>query len=88
MRLTLTQQLEAIEKFEKGNNSRECCHRLRQSTFYKILQRKDEIVTEIPNKKGPTIRLNETQEILDKRIHEWYLVARRRNIPISGPMMQ
>jgi hypothetical protein len=67
MRLTLTQQLEAIEKFKKGNISRACCRRLGQSTLYKILQRKDEIATELPNKKGPTVRLNETQEILDKK---------------------
>jgi hypothetical protein len=93
MRLTLTQQLEAIEQFENGESlpSVLSSYGLGKSTFYKILQRKDEIkekATKLPNKKGLRLRLNETQEILDKRIYDWYLTERRKNIPISGSMLQ
>jgi hypothetical protein len=57
VRLTLKQQLEAIEKFENEERLQSVLssYGLGQWTIYKILQRKDEIkvkATELPNKKG------------------------------------
>ncbi|MDD9361381.1 MAG: hypothetical protein PV344_00395, partial [Anaplasma sp.] len=89
--LTFATKLEIICRVEKGEKSSVAeAYNIPRSTLSTLLKTKSDIKAKAERSKNSGARRVRTPafENVERSLHKWFMDARARNIPVSGPMLQ
>lgn len=90
--LTFAAKLEAIQRVENGEKKSSVAEALGlpRSTLSTLLKNKSDIKAKAEqNQHSGARRVRKAAfEDVEKSLHKWFIDARARNIPVSGPMLQ
>lgn len=90
--LTFAAKLEAIQRVENGEKKSSVTEALGplRSTLSTLLKNKSDIKAKAEqNQHSGARRVRKAAfEDVEKSLHKWFIDARARNIPVSGPMLQ
>jgi transcriptional regulator with XRE-family HTH domain len=92
--LALTQKLDVLKDIDQGMSVRKIARKfgISNGTVSNLSKNRDQILARAQSNEAPSSkrasRVRGDAAELDQRVYDWFIAARSRNIPITGPIIQ
>ena len=92
--LTLKERVDVIEYSKKnpglGSRNMASFFKCGKTQIQRILQKKDEIMAAYEANQSESRKRNHPSQFdeIDEAVYQWYSLARQRQVPVTGPMLQ